>query len=177
MLRSQAAMRMLIRPSWLVPRQSARSTMPVRGYVARSSIPPTQQPSNSPDRSPLEPSEAYTPVDSSSSVSSADEDGSTQTAARGMGGSAQTDEGTSSESATLLSKEERAVMEKLEGIFKGGRIEVQDVSGGCGSFFAISIAHKDFKGLSTIKQHRVVNEALAEEVKNWHGIQLKTAPM
>lgn len=44
--------------------------------------------------------------------------------------------------------------------------------GGCGSFYAISIAHESFKGLSTIKQHRVVNELLKEEIKGMHGLQV-----
>jgi stress-induced morphogen len=45
-------------------------------------------------------------------------------------------------------------------------------AGGCGDFYAIIIASDEFKGLSTIKQHKLVNSALAEEIKNIHGLQV-----
>ena len=53
-------------------------------------------------------------------------------------------------------------------------IQVQDVSGGCGTMYAIAITAKKFRGLPVIKQHRLVNEVLSEQIKSWHGIQLKT---
>jgi len=53
-------------------------------------------------------------------------------------------------------------------------IQVQDVSGGCGTMYAISITAEKFRGLPVIKQHRLVNEVLGEQIKSWHGIQLKT---
>lgn len=46
------------------------------------------------------------------------------------------------------------------------------VLGGCGTFYAISIEHSSFKGLSTIKQHRLVNGLLSEEIKGMHGLQV-----
>lgn len=53
-------------------------------------------------------------------------------------------------------------------------IQVQDVSGGCGSMYALDIVSEKFKGLTVIKQHRLVNSVLGEEIKKWHGVQLKT---
>lgn len=52
--------------------------------------------------------------------------------------------------------------------------QVQDVSGGCGSMYALDIVSEQFKGLPMIKQHRLVNSVLGDEVKKWHGLQLKT---
>jgi stress-induced morphogen len=52
--------------------------------------------------------------------------------------------------------------------------QVQDVSGGCGSMYALDIVSAKFKGLSVIKQHRLVNAVLKDEIKGWHGVQLKT---
>jgi len=52
--------------------------------------------------------------------------------------------------------------------------QVNDVSGGCGSMYAIEIVSQRFEGLSMVKQHRIVNEVLAEEIKGWHGVQLRT---
>jgi BolA-like protein 3 len=52
--------------------------------------------------------------------------------------------------------------------------QVQDISGGCGSMYALEIESFKFKGLSIIKQHKLVNQVLENEIKKWHGIQLKT---
>jgi len=40
--------------------------------------------------------------------------------------------------------------------------------------YAVAITAAKFKGLTVIKQHRLVNEVLGEEIKKWHGIQLRT---
>ncbi|WVN86693.1 uncharacterized protein L203_101865 [Cryptococcus depauperatus CBS 7841] len=71
---------------------------------------------------------------------------------------------------------EQKIYAKLRERFPGTRLEVQDVSGGCGSFYAILISSPAFKGLSTVKQHKLVNECLKEDIKGIHGLQLKTIP-
>ncbi|ODM98575.1 BolA-like protein 3 [Orchesella cincta] len=53
-------------------------------------------------------------------------------------------------------------------------IIVEDISGGCGSMYQIYIEAPDFKGLSTVKQHLLVNQALKHEIKNMHGIRIQT---
>lgn len=45
-------------------------------------------------------------------------------------------------------------------------LKIKDVSGGCGSMFSIFIESEKFKGLTMIKQHRLVNEILKDEIKN-----------
>jgi hypothetical protein len=40
--------------------------------------------------------------------------------------------------------------------------------------YALDIASSKFQGLSVVKQHRLVNEVLGEDIKNMHGIQLRT---
>lgn len=45
--------------------------------------------------------------------------------------------------------------------------------GGCGSMYAIDIASKAFEGASIVKQHRLVNEILKEEIKGMHGLQVQ----
>jgi stress-induced morphogen len=40
--------------------------------------------------------------------------------------------------------------------------------------YAIEIASQKFKGLPMMRQHRLVNEVLADEIKAWHGVQLRT---
>lgn len=40
--------------------------------------------------------------------------------------------------------------------------------------YGIEIVSRSFKGLPVVKQHRLVQEVLKEEIKGWHGVQLKT---
>ncbi|KAJ9122554.1 hypothetical protein QFC22_001983 [Naganishia vaughanmartiniae] len=70
-----------------------------------------------------------------------------------------------------LNDGERGIYDKLKAKFGSKTLDVVDVSGGCGSFYAIHISSPQFKGLSTIKQHKLVNECLKEEVKAIHGLQ------
>lgn len=58
---------------------------------------------------------------------------------------------------------------------KAKLIEVNDVSGGCGAMFEINVVAPEFKGLNTIKQHRLINEALKEEIKDMHGVRIYTS--
>lgn len=69
---------------------------------------------------------------------------------------------------------EKHIFEKLSSNLSPLMLHVQDISGGCGSMYAINIISDEFNGLSMIKQHRIVNEVLKEEIKGWHGLQLKT---
>ncbi|RPA87774.1 bola-like protein [Ascobolus immersus RN42] len=73
-----------------------------------------------------------------------------------------------------LDQAEKEVFEMLADKLQPTRLEVQDVSGGCGSMYAVEIASPNFKGLTMIKQHRMVQEILADKIKGWHGLQLKT---
>ncbi|KIJ70429.1 hypothetical protein HYDPIDRAFT_77657 [Hydnomerulius pinastri MD-312] len=72
---------------------------------------------------------------------------------------------------------EQVIISKLTERFSPSELAVQDVSGGCGSFFAIKIASEAFKGLSTIKQHRLVTEVLKKEIEGIHGLQVRTRSM
>ncbi|XP_067001608.1 bolA-like protein 3 [Anabrus simplex] len=54
-------------------------------------------------------------------------------------------------------------------------IEVTDISGGCGAMFEIMVEAPEFKGLNTVKQHRLINEALKEEIKDMHGLRIHTS--
>ncbi|XP_058792318.1 bolA-like protein 3 isoform X2 [Phymastichus coffea] len=53
-------------------------------------------------------------------------------------------------------------------------IEVCDVSGGCGAMFEVNVITLEFKGLNTVKQHRIINDALKDEIKDMHGIRIHT---
>ncbi|PSN74816.1 bola-like protein [Corynespora cassiicola Philippines] len=73
-----------------------------------------------------------------------------------------------------LSEGELHVFNKIKAELEPVKLEVQDISGGCGSMYALEIESPKFKGLSVIKQHKLVNQILADEIKSWHGVQLRT---
>ncbi|TFK29221.1 bola-like protein [Coprinopsis marcescibilis] len=75
-----------------------------------------------------------------------------------------------------LPEREQTIYSKLIDRFSPSQLQVEDISGGCGSFYAIVIASEKFKGLPIVKQHRLVNETLKQEIEGIHGLQLKTIP-
>ncbi|KAF2448185.1 bola-like protein [Karstenula rhodostoma CBS 690.94] len=73
-----------------------------------------------------------------------------------------------------LNEAELHIFNKIKAELQPVKLEVQDISGGCGSMYALQIESERFNGLSVIKQHKMVNEVLKEEIKGWHGVQLRT---
>lgn len=69
---------------------------------------------------------------------------------------------------------ERSVAALLAAKLAPTHVLVQDVSGGCGSMYAIQIASPLFRGQTLLKQQRMVNAALGDVVKSWHGVQIRT---
>ena len=66
---------------------------------------------------------------------------------------------------------------KLEtcAILRPKRVNVTDISGGCGSFFKVEVLAEIFTGKSLVQQHRMVNEALRSEIKHIHGLTIVTS--
>ncbi|PBL02168.1 bola-like protein [Armillaria gallica] len=73
---------------------------------------------------------------------------------------------------TDLSEGEQNIYSKLTQKFSPSQLQVQDVSGGCGTFYAITIASRSFKGLPIVKQHKLVTETLKQEIEGIHGLQV-----
>jgi len=69
---------------------------------------------------------------------------------------------------------ENEIFTMLETDFSPSALVVQDISGGCGSMFAIQIESEKFRGLTPVKQQQLVYKALGSEVPKWHGLQLRT---
>ena len=63
---------------------------------------------------------------------------------------------------------------KLREIFETDTVSVEDNSGGCGSSYVVECTSVAFKGLSTLKQHRLVTNALKAEVSDMHAIRVFT---
>ncbi|CAG8576107.1 2119_t:CDS:2, partial [Dentiscutata heterogama] len=70
-----------------------------------------------------------------------------------------------------LTEGEKYLYEKLSKKFQPTKLHVQDISGGCGSMYAIEISSLQFNGLPIIKQHRMINELLEDDIKKMHGIR------
>ncbi|KAF8901634.1 bola-like protein [Gymnopilus junonius] len=73
-----------------------------------------------------------------------------------------------------LTEGEQLIHAKLTAKFSPSQLQVQDVSGGCGTFYAITIASDSFKGLPIVKQHQLVTKTLKEDISGFHGLQIKT---
>lgn len=70
---------------------------------------------------------------------------------------------------------EKAILEnKIKTKINCENLEVVDISGNCGTSFSIKIKSPDFKGKPMIMQHRMVNEALKDELKEIHALQIKS---
>eukprot|EP01139_Manchomonas_bermudensis_P007373 Amastigsp_a180628_222.p1 type:complete len:105 gc:universal Amastigsp_a180628_222:490-176(-) len=70
---------------------------------------------------------------------------------------------------------ESTIRATLETALAPSVLEVEDLSGGCGSMFRVRVVSAKFDGLSLLKQHRLVNELLASQIKSLHGLHLQTS--
>ena len=70
--------------------------------------------------------------------------------------------------------EEKRIYNKLHDKLSPTLLKIHDISGGCGSMYSINIISDRFNGLTTIKQHKLVNQILKDDISKWHGIQLTT---
>ena len=75
-----------------------------------------------------------------------------------------------------LSEAELRVYNILAEELEPSELEVQDISGGCGSMYGIEVVSEKFRGLNMLKQQRMVNAALKElmDREGWHGVQIRT---
>jgi stress-induced morphogen len=62
----------------------------------------------------------------------------------------------------------------LEAELKPSKLEVKDTSGGCGAMFDIKVSSTKFAGQSLVAQHKMVTNAIKAEIKEIHGLTLKT---
>lgn len=81
---------------------------------------------------------------------------------------------TTPEKPDYLDTAETEIWERLTKEFSPAELVVQDISGGCGSMYGIEISSEKFRGANMLKQQRMVNAALGDLMKTWHGVQLKT---
>ncbi|NXX99560.1 BOLA3 protein, partial [Centropus bengalensis] len=71
---------------------------------------------------------------------------------------------------------EARVAQVLREKFPGASaIKVVDISGGCGAMYEIHIESEEFRDKRPVQQHRMVNQALSEEIKTMHGLRIFTS--
>ena len=75
--------------------------------------------------------------------------------------------------ATYFSSEE-SIREKLVSSLQATFAEVEDISGGCGSMYKLEVESELFRGVSMVKQHQMVTNSLKDEIKEMHGLTIKT---
>ncbi|XP_068231874.1 bolA-like protein 3 [Palaemon carinicauda] len=79
-------------------------------------------------------------------------------------------------SGVTINPEELKLKELLRGRFpQATAIEVQDISGGCGSMYEVWVESIDFKGLNRVKQHKLITQTLKKEIKDMHGLRITTS--
>jgi stress-induced morphogen len=66
---------------------------------------------------------------------------------------------------------EAALRERLQAT----HVTVVDTSDGCGSKFAVTVLAPCFDGKTLLARHRLVNEALKEELKSIHALTITKA--
>ncbi|CAG8518920.1 12073_t:CDS:2 [Ambispora gerdemannii] len=65
---------------------------------------------------------------------------------------------------------EKTLGEKL----KAEHVEASDTSGGCGQSFEVIIVSSQFDEKSLLQRHRLVNEAIKDEISELHAFSQKT---
>lgn len=69
---------------------------------------------------------------------------------------------------------ENQIATKLKDVIAATHVEVEDISGGCGSMYRVLVVSPEFEGLALVKQHRLVQKAIASDIADMHGLTLKT---
>mmetsp|Transcript_34936 Transcript_34936/g.82856 ORF Transcript_34936/g.82856 Transcript_34936/m.82856 type:complete len:86 (+) Transcript_34936:105-362(+) len=64
---------------------------------------------------------------------------------------------------------------KLKQVLDTEIVTVVDTSGGCGSSFDVAVVSSKFEGKPLIARHRLVNDALKEEMPSIHALSIKKA--
>eukprot|EP00056_Hartaetosiga_gracilis_P017556 m.7641 g.7641 ORF g.7641 m.7641 type:complete len:99 (-) comp5851_c0_seq1:254-550(-) len=75
----------------------------------------------------------------------------------------------------LMNEMEDTLKNKITASLNPSQVKVTDQSGGCGTAFMIEVESEQFEGLRTIKQHKLVQSAIKEEIPSIHAITFRTS--
>ncbi|KIZ05858.1 hypothetical protein MNEG_2099 [Monoraphidium neglectum] len=68
-----------------------------------------------------------------------------------------------------------ALKAKLESALQAESVSVVDTSGGCGAAFDVGVVSTLFEGKMLIARHRMIHDALKEEMGGIHALSIKAA--
>ena len=77
-------------------------------------------------------------------------------------------------SASGVSPSYASIHSKLTSTLHPSFLQLEDTSGGCGTFYRLVIASPRFEGVSLVKQHRMVKDAIKEDIAGIHGLTIHT---
>ncbi|GBG33895.1 BolA-like protein 3 [Hondaea fermentalgiana] len=80
-----------------------------------------------------------------------------------------------SDAAAGGSSKEQEMKSLLEAELQTSEVLVEDVSGGCGSAYNVSVTSPLFEGKNKVQQARLVYKILDEHIKEMHSINVNTA--
>ncbi|KAI8464103.1 MAG: bola protein [Monoraphidium minutum] len=75
--------------------------------------------------------------------------------------------------ATAVSAD--ALRSKLESALQATSVTVLDTSGGCGAAFDVAVVSPLFEGKMLIARHRMVHDAIKEDMGGIHALSIKAA--
>ncbi|KAG0707236.1 bola protein [Suillus ampliporus] len=62
----------------------------------------------------------------------------------------------------------------IRAAFPVSHLDIEDQSSGCGSSYAILLVSEVFEGKNTLARHRLINQALKEEISQLHAFSQKS---
>ncbi|KAF0852401.1 mitochondrial BolA domain-containing protein [Andalucia godoyi] len=71
---------------------------------------------------------------------------------------------------------EASISKILRSALQPSKLNVQDISGGCGVSFAVVVESPMFRGKTIVEQHRMVNSVLKQEMEVMHALRISTKP-
>ena len=77
--------------------------------------------------------------------------------------------------ANQIHSMQRILTDKITKAVTPSSLQIIDKSGGCGSFFEIHVVSSSFQNHTKIKQQQMVYNAIKEEMKEIHGVNLFTS--
>ena len=66
------------------------------------------------------------------------------------------------------------IQDQLEKSLNPSKLEIQDISSGCGASFDLLIISNHFTGLNLLKRQRLVHSILKEFMTDIHALTMKT---
>ncbi|GAM22237.1 hypothetical protein SAMD00019534_054120 [Acytostelium subglobosum LB1] len=69
------------------------------------------------------------------------------------------------------------IEDRIKGNFPGDHINVEDVSGGCGAKFTVTVGSDKFVGMPLLQRHRMVNDIIGDLMNEIHAVNLNTWTM